>query len=129
MATKVVIDTSALVKRLVHRSRYGELLEMSEKYDLVTSGYLLKEYERVLVQGFGFTKSSAKSAARFYERISKTVKVVGQPTKIRDPNDEPILNLCHQHKIDILVSDDKDFTSELAYPTKLISSADFFTKR
>jgi putative PIN family toxin of toxin-antitoxin system len=126
MATKVVIDTSALVKRLTHRSRYAELLDLAAKYDLLVSDYLLKEYERVLVQGFGFTKRSAKSATRFYERISTTVRVVGQSAKIRDPNDEPILNLCHQQAVGILVSDDKDFTPELLHPTKLLRSTDFF---
>jgi putative PIN family toxin of toxin-antitoxin system len=122
----IVIDTSALVKRLSHRSRYQELLDMSDSYDIITSTYLLKECERILTKSFGFTSQSAKSAVRFFERISTTVKIKAQPTLIRDPTDEPILNLCHQHNVSILVSDDKDFTPELVNPTKLVTSADFF---
>jgi putative PIN family toxin of toxin-antitoxin system len=124
---KVVIDTNVLVRILRSPAGRSLILKLSTKLCLYTNDYLLAECEDVLSRKFGYTKQRSKTATARYRRMCTMVNTsisTDKKSGIRDQNDEPIVQLCKQADIDVLVTDDKDFVAEVVYPTKIIGFGD-----
>jgi predicted nucleic acid-binding protein len=127
----LVLDTNVAVRWLSSRRLVLELLRIAAEYDIVYSVGLLDEYERILSSSFGLTKQATRATIRRFCKVARIVDVdlglLG--LNMRDCTDEPILALCAQYSVDILVSDDLDFNQSIMGSTKLLRSAEFMTTR
>ena len=123
----LVIDSNVAVRWISSRRMLLEFLKVASVYDVVFSTELADEYERILCSNFGLTKQSAHATVSRFCKLARKAHVdfSGVGSGMRDPNDEPILALCIQNKIDIIVSDDLDFNQKILSPTKLLRSVEF----
>jgi putative PIN family toxin of toxin-antitoxin system len=123
---KIVLDTNVVVRLLSSRVGILTLTKLSIEHQIYSSKYLNLECERILRTKFNKTSQYAKVVVGRFARLTTIVVVDEVPIKLmRDPTDEPILALCHQHKVDYFVSDDLDFSTDLLTPVKLLRSSDF----
>jgi putative PIN family toxin of toxin-antitoxin system len=108
---KIALDSSVLIA--AHISRAGVCAELLEDvllhHELVTSGYILEELRRNLVEKFNFPKRDADQVGAFLRRVSIVVEPVDLPSHLcRDPTDIPVLGTAVAGACALLISVDRD---------------------
>ncbi len=127
--TRLVFDTSAIVKILASPARTIYLANILQTHKLYTSDYIRDEVARVLVGKFGKTKPRAKSITRAYAKVCTIIKPANTHQRVRDCSDQPIINLCIEASAKILVSDDKDLLSATIPNCRVITFAKFWASQ
>ena len=106
---RVIYDTNVLVT-LVRREELAafRLAITSKRLVLITSGYILDEFERVLHQKFDLTPQKARITAKVFGRLSVLVAPRTIERICRDPSDDYILAAALAGHADYIVTADKD---------------------
>lgn len=115
---RIMLDTNILISAIVFDGKIEKLLNFlkDKKNQLLVSDYVENEFRKNLNK-----KWSARADYYFgiYEtlpiiRCRSTTKILG---KVRDKKDIPVLSDVIFHKVDILLTGDKDFLeSEIKNP-------------
>jgi predicted nucleic acid-binding protein len=88
----------------------AELLEdVLLHHELVTSGFILVELGRKLVEKFNFPRRDADQVGAFLRRVSIVVEPADLPPDLcRDPTDLPVLGTAVAGTCALLISVDRD---------------------
>jgi putative PIN family toxin of toxin-antitoxin system len=108
---RVVIDSSVLVAAAIARAGVcATLLEdVLAAHDLVLSGYICDEVERVLYENFSFPAEQVKELRDFWERVAIVVEPYAVPAAAcRDPADLPVLGTALAGAAELLITVDRD---------------------
>ena len=107
---RVVFDTNVLVSATIFGGlpRRALAAAIDGMVQLVTSGELLGEYERVLSEKFGFGPAAARAASAELEAISELVEAESITPTSRDPDDDRFLAVARSGVCDAIVSGDDD---------------------
>jgi putative PIN family toxin of toxin-antitoxin system len=108
---RIVLDSSVLIA--AHISRAGVCAELLEDlllhHELVTSGFILEELQRKLIEKFSFPKRDADQVGAFLRRVSIVVQPADLPPDLcRDPTDIPVLGTAVAGACALLISVDRD---------------------
>jgi putative PIN family toxin of toxin-antitoxin system len=108
---RIALDSSVLIA--AHISRAGVCAELLEDvllhHELVTSGFILEELRRKLVEKFNFPRRDADQVRAFLRRISIFVEPADLPSDLcRDPTDVPVLSTAVAGACALLISVDRD---------------------
>ena len=108
---RIALDSSVLIA--AHISRAGVCAELLEDvllyHELVTSGFILEELGRKLVEKFNFPRRDADQVGAFLRRVSIVVDPADLPPDLcRDPTDIPVLGTAVAGACALLVSVDRD---------------------
>ena len=108
---RVVIDSSVLVAAAIARA--GVCATLVEDglvtHELVLSGYICDEVERVLYEKFSFPAVHAKELRDFWERVAIVVEPHAVPAAAcRDPADLPVLGTALAGAAELLITVDRD---------------------
>ena len=127
---KVVFDTNVLVSAFVSEGVCSKLLGRARRgqFQLITSSFILKEFEAVLLKKLSATKSETKQALRILtEAVSDIVKPSQTLSGIcRDPDDDNILSGIIAASADYLVTGDSDLLQMRDFRgTRIITPRDF----
>ena len=126
---RVLLDTNVLVAAFIAHGTCHEVLEVVVRHHrLVTSQYVLKEFERCLRTKFGYGTKEVREAVSL---VSDNAEVV-EPLKVEvaeeiDTDDLPVLGTAVAGSCDCLVTGDKELL-ELGrvHKTAIISPAQFW---
>ena len=127
---KVVFDTNVLVSAFVSEGVCSKLLGRARRgqFQLITSSFILKEFEAVLLKKLSATKSETKQALRILtEAVSDIVKPSQTLSGIcRDPDDDNILSCIIAASADYLVTGDSDLLQMRDFRgTRIVTPRDF----
>jgi uncharacterized protein len=108
---RIALDSSVLIA--AHISRAGVCAELLEDvllhHELVTSGFILEEMRRTLVEKFNFPGRDADQVRAFLRRVSIVVEPADLPSDLcRDPTDVPVLGTAVAGACALLISVDRD---------------------
>jgi len=108
---RIALDSSVLIA--AHISRAGVCAELLEDvllhHELVTSGFILEELRRKLIEKFNFPRRDADQVSAFLRRVSIVVKPADLPSNFcRDPTDVPVLGTAVAGTCALLISVDRD---------------------
>lgn len=108
---RVVLDTNVWISALVFPGgvcdQLVRKLRESPSVVLLTSPFILQEFERVLVEKFGYAQHDAEPLRRAVEQFSTVVEPQGQVTVIHHPDaDNRILECAVDGQADLLVTGD-----------------------
>ncbi len=115
---KIMLDTNVLISALIFGGRTGNLLKQLfvSEHELYVSDYVDQELKSKLSLKW---PHKAKKAYKLYRQLNfifcpSTTEVLG---KLRDCKDIPVLSDAIYHKVDIILTGDKDFLeSEIKTP-------------
>ena len=107
---RVVLDTNVLLSAVFTRGVCEALLDAcveSEEVELITSEYILQEFDRHATGKFGVPEQEARDAVEFMRRLS----VVVAPTALaagvcKDPDDVPVIGTAVADGAAVLVTGD-----------------------
>lgn len=127
---KVVFDTNVLVSAFVSEGVCSKLLGRARRgqFQLITSSFILKEFEAVLLKKCSATKGETKQALRILtEAVSDIVKPSQTLSGIcRDPDDDNILSCILAASSDYLDTGDSDLLQMRDFRgTRIITPRDF----
>jgi uncharacterized protein len=108
---RIALDSSVLIAANISRAGVcAELLEdVLLHHELVTSGFILDELGRKLVEKFNFPKRDAEQVGAFLRRVSIVVEPADLPPGLcRDPTDLPVLGTAVASACALLISVDRD---------------------
>ena len=78
-------------------------------HDLVLSGYICDEVERVLYEKFSFPAEQVRELRDFWERVAIVVEPYAVPAAAcRDPADLPVLGAALAGAAELLITVDRD---------------------
>ncbi|MFH1741050.1 MAG: putative toxin-antitoxin system toxin component, PIN family [bacterium] len=107
---KVIFDTNVLVSAFVSEGLCSKLLGRARRgeFQLITSPFILKEFETVLLKKLSATKGEAKQALRV---LAEAVFTIVNPSQTvsgicRDPDDDNLLSCIIAAGADYLVTGD-----------------------
>jgi putative PIN family toxin of toxin-antitoxin system len=108
---RIALDSSVLIA--AHISRAGVCAELLEDvllhHELVTSGFILEELRRKLVEKCQFPGFDADQVCAFLHRAGLVVEPAGLPPDLcRDPTDIPVLGTAVGGACGLLISIDHD---------------------
>jgi uncharacterized protein len=107
---RILYDSNILVRILSRREAIiafkRDLVERGVVH--VSSHYILREVEEVLVEKMGLTKQKAKAASRLLERQSAIVTPRNIERISRDPFDDYVLAAAVRGEAKYLVTEDED---------------------
>jgi uncharacterized protein len=114
--TRVVIDPSVFVSALIGKPGSAPDLVVraliDDRIEVVVSPLLMAELERVLARPKFRRYVDRKRATEYIARVQRHATAVGDPTNVptvtRDPDDDYLVALARQEKVDALVSVDLD---------------------
>ncbi len=129
---KVVFDTNVLVSAFVSEGVCSKLLGRARRgqFQLITSPFILKEFETVLLKKLSATKGETRQALRV---LAEAVSIIAQPSQAisgicRDPDDDNILFCSKAAGADYLVTGDSDLLEMREFQgARIISPRDFET--
>lgn len=115
---KILLDTNVLISAFIFGGPTGTLLNMlfESEHELYVSDYIDGEFKDILEKKW---PQKAEKVYLLYRKLnikfcSSTKDVLGS---LRDKKDEPILSDAVYHKIDVILSGDRDFLeSEMERP-------------
>jgi uncharacterized protein len=108
---RIALDSSVLIAANISRAGVcAELLEdVLLHHELVTSGFILDELGRKLVEKFNFPKRDAEQVGAFLRRVSIVVEPADLPPGLcRDSTDLPVLGTAVAGACALLISVDRD---------------------
>jgi putative PIN family toxin of toxin-antitoxin system len=110
--------------------RSAFLAILDEKIEICISDEIITELERVLKNKIRLTKSKTKSVLSTLSKFTENYELgaVSLSSKLRDPNDLHVLELCNLAEAVILITEDKDFAGIEAghkYPKRVVSLNDY----
>lgn len=109
----VLLDTNVLIAAFVARGACHELFEhVARHHVLVSSSYILGEFERKLVLKLGFTREEARAARSLvFERatMAEDSSLPTPPTV--DPDDIPVLSAAVAARCDCVLTGDKELVA------------------
>ena len=107
---KIMLDTNVLISALVFGGRAGRLLGIlfDSEHELYVSDYVDLEFKSKLEQKW---PSKAQKVYSLYHKLDihfceSTTEALGE---LRDVKDVPVLSDARYHKMDLILSGDKDF--------------------
>jgi putative PIN family toxin of toxin-antitoxin system len=108
---RIALDSPVLIA--AHISRAGVCAEMLTDllmhHQLVTSGFILAQLHRKLVEKFNFPVREAAQVVAFLRRVGMVVDPVGLPSDVcRDSTDIPVLGTAVGGGCAFLISVDRD---------------------
>jgi putative PIN family toxin of toxin-antitoxin system len=107
---RVVCDTNVLIAAFVARGVCHELLEHCERlHELVTSEFILREFEEKLLTKFRVPPLSASEAVTMLRSRFEVVQEVALEAPVsRDPDDDWILSVAVVGNCACIVTGDRD---------------------
>ncbi len=107
---RILIDTNVLISAFVFGDKAGALLELlfDRHYELFISDYIDSEFKEKLNEKWPMKSERVYALYRTLPFVF-CESTENQQQKLRDEKDIPILNDALFHKVDIIVSGDKDF--------------------
>ena len=127
---KVVFDTNVLVSAFVTEGVCSKLLGRARRrqFFLLTSPFILKELEAVLLKKLSATKGETRQVLRILAEAISTLVQPAQPVSgiCRDPDDDPILSCAIAASADYLVTGDSDLLALREFrKTRIVAPRDF----
>jgi putative PIN family toxin of toxin-antitoxin system len=126
---RLVLDTNVLIAAFIARGLCNELLKHCRaKHQVVSSAYILDEYEGKLTGKFKIPRETVRAARAALESFVECVEpaAVGH-TGIRDPDDEPVLGTAIAGSCLLLVTGDKDLRALEEYAgIRIVSPTEFW---
>ncbi len=115
---KIMLDTNVLISAMIFGGKTGRLLEalFDSEYDLYVSDYVDREFKEKLQNKW---PDKAEKVYALYRQLKfhfceSTTEILGE---LRDEKDIPVLSDARYHKMDLILSGDKDFLeANLEYP-------------
>jgi len=107
---RLVLDTNVLIAAFVARGVCHELLEHCQRtHHLVSSQFILAEFEATLVRKFNVPAEGARSARRLIEAGSEVVELNALGARgCRDPDDDFVLATAISGSCACIVTGDKN---------------------
>lgn len=107
---KILLDTNVLISAFIFGGQAGTLLNMlfDSEHELYVSDYIDRELHEKLEEKW---PQKAEKIYSLYHKLninfcSSTEENLG---KLRDKKDEPVLSDAIYHKIDVILTGDRDF--------------------
>jgi len=127
---KVVFDTNVLVSAFVTEGVCSKLLGRARRrqFFLLTSPFILKELEAVLLKKLSATKGETRQVLRI---LAEAISALVQPARpisgiCRDPDDDNILSCAIAASADYLVTGDSDLLELREFRgTQIVAPRDF----
>ena len=127
---KVVFDTNVLVSAFVTEGVCSKLLGRARRrqFFLLTSPFILKELEAVLLKKLSATKGETRQVLRI---LAEAISALVQPDQsvsgiFRDPDDDHILSCTLAANADYLVTGDSDLLELREFRgTRIVAPRDF----
>ena len=109
---KVVFDTNVLVSAFITEGICSKLLWRARRgeFQLITSPFILKEFQAVLLKKLSATKGETREVFRILAEAVSALVQPDQPASgiCRDPDDDHILSCSTAASADYLVTGDSD---------------------
>ena len=107
---RVVVDTNVLVSAILFGGVPGRLLKhaATERVTVVTSAWILDEFERTLLVKFGWPAATAAAARATIGEISETAYPRVITVISRDPDDDNVIATAMEGAATVIVSGDND---------------------
>lgn len=128
---RVLLDTNVLVSAVLFGDLPRRLLDaaLQGRLVLVTGVELLDEFEDVLRDRFGFTRSAARLVRAETEAVADLVDPGDVPAVSRDPDDDVVLATAVAGAVEAVVTGDKDLLVLDAHQGVPILAPRQFTER
>jgi len=131
---KIILDTNVLVSALIQQNFPHFILRdlyLERKFELCVSENLMSEYYEVLNRDkfsrFPDFKTKADSVLLDIENNASFFNPTKKVKKIKDPDDNMLLELAQECKADFLITgNSNDFTISKHKKTKIISPRDYW---
>lgn len=115
---KILLDTNVLISAFVFGGKAGQLLEklFDSDFELLVSDYVNKEFHDKLNEKWPNKASKVYALYRTLPfSFCSSSDTIG--ALLRDPKDNPVLSDAMMHKVDVILTGDKDFLkANLDYP-------------
>jgi uncharacterized protein len=114
---RVTLDTNVLIAAYVARGACHDLLEHCERvHEIVTSDFILNEFETKLLRKFKVPPAKAREAVELARSHSQVVEPIHIATPVsRDPDDDFVLATAVAGVCDCLVTGDNDLLTLKTY--------------
>lgn len=127
---RVLIDTNVLISALINpNSKPAKVIEqVSRHHILVLSTQNVKEFFDIVDRKL---PDRSPAATRLLAEIDyELIKITNRSSviKIRDTNDQPIIDTAIANHVNVLVTGDKDFLSLNTDLIEILSPVDYLTK-
>jgi putative PIN family toxin of toxin-antitoxin system len=127
---KVVFDTNVLVSAFVTEGVCSKLLGRARRrqFQLITSPFILKEFEAVLSKKLSATKGETRQVLRILAEAISGLVQPAQPVSgiCRDRDDDHILSCIMAANADYLVTGDSDLMELREFRgTRIVAPRDF----
>ncbi len=115
---KILLETNVLISAFVFGGKAGQLLEklFDSDFELLVSDYVNKEFHDKLNEKWPNKASKVYTLYRTMPfSFNSSSDTIG--TLLRDPKDNPVLSDATMHKVDVILTGDRDFLEAyLDYP-------------
>jgi len=110
---KLLLDTNILIASIISHGSCFELLEHCIKnHTLITSDYIIHEFEETLNKKFDFSENEVSEAKSIiFERFLKVTPSVIKDITLSDKSDLPIIGTALSGMCDLLITGDKELLS------------------
>ena len=130
---RIVCDTNIFISALRFGGNLDKIIELAREGDieLITSPFILHEFERVLIQKFHYKKEDAKSFRKNIEKICLQVNPTTRVSVIKQKEDDNrILECALEAKADYIVTGDTKHILPLKnfQGIKIVRAAQFLEK-
>lgn len=130
---RIVCDTNIFISALRFGGNLDKIIELTREgaIELITSPFILHEFERVLMQKFHYKKEEAKSFRKSIEKICLLVNPTTRVSIIKEKeNDNRILECALEAKVDYIVTGDTKHILPLKnfQGIKIVTAAQFLEK-
>lgn len=130
---RIVCDTNIFISALRFGGNLDKIIELAREgaIELITSPFILHEFERVLMQKFHYKKEEAKSFRKSIEKICLLVNPTTRVSIIKEKeNDNRILECALEAKVDYIVTGDTKHILPLKnfQGIKIVTAAQFLEK-
>jgi len=130
---RIVCDTNIFISTLRFGGNLDKIIELAREgaIELITSPFILHEFERVLMQKFHYKKEEAKSFRKSIEKICLLVNPTTRVSIIKEKeNDNRILECALEAKVDYIVTGDTKHILPLKnfQGIKIVTAAQFLEK-
>ena len=130
---RIVCDTNIFISALRFGGNLDKIIELAREgaIELITSPFILHEFERVLMQKFHYKKEEVKSFRKSIEKICLLVNPTTRVSIIKEKeNDNRILECALEAKVNYIVTGDTKHILPLKnfQGIKIVTAAQFLEK-